>query len=318
MWYTYWFEKNLQGDIVAVYNSIGVKLISYTYDAWGNFTTTYHNGASASTLDNPFTYRGYYYDEDLGLYYLNSRYYDSNTCRFINADALISGANGSLHGYNLYAYCFNNPIILTDENGNWPKWLTGALNIACGAMQMVAGVVLGATVGWTGVGAVAAGVLIANGAATTAQGIAQVVNDIAGDDILREDNILRSGAESIGEAIGGETGAEIAGYAYDTVVFAATVYSLTTSFYPKSAPQNPGSPFRPGVSGIQEGVNPNTLTPTKNLSSLSSFRMKNAVKYGGDQAITVTINGVILDGHHRVAYAIKHNKMVDVFVEIFK
>ena len=87
---TYWFEKNLQGDIVAVYSEDGTKLISYTYDAWGNFTTTYSNGGAATTATyNPFTYRGYYYDTELGLYYLNSRYYDSNTGRFINVDSFL-------------------------------------------------------------------------------------------------------------------------------------------------------------------------------------------------------------------------------------
>ena len=76
---TYWFEKNLQGDIVAVYSEDGTKLISYTYDAWGNFTTTYTNGGAATTATyNPFTYRGYYYDAELKPYYLNSRFYDSN------------------------------------------------------------------------------------------------------------------------------------------------------------------------------------------------------------------------------------------------
>jgi hypothetical protein len=68
VWDTYWFEKNLQGDIVAVYNTSGTKLVSYIYDAWGNTTVTYSNGgASTTAVKNPFTYRGYYYDSDLGL-----------------------------------------------------------------------------------------------------------------------------------------------------------------------------------------------------------------------------------------------------------
>ena len=66
-WDTYFYEKNLQGDIIAVYDANGVKKISYLYNAWGAITTTYHNGASASTVSNAFTYRGYYYDKDLGL-----------------------------------------------------------------------------------------------------------------------------------------------------------------------------------------------------------------------------------------------------------
>ena len=103
---TFWFEKNLQGDVVAIYNNAGVKLASYIYDAWGNFTVTYTNGGATTAAQyNPFTYRSYYYDDDLGLYYLNSRYYDSNTGRFINADGQL---NDSLLGYNLFAYCGNN------------------------------------------------------------------------------------------------------------------------------------------------------------------------------------------------------------------
>ena len=86
----YWFEKNLQGDIVAVYDEDGTKLISYTYDAWGNFTTTYYNNCTAAHHANlnPFRYRGYYYDSELGMYYLQSRYYDSSVGRFLTADKL--------------------------------------------------------------------------------------------------------------------------------------------------------------------------------------------------------------------------------------
>ena len=122
-WQTYWYERNLYGDIIAVYSEAGVKLVSYTYDAWGNTTVAYHNGgASTRASSNPFTYRGYYYDSHLGLYYLGTRYYDSNTCRFINADSMMSGVSGSLEGYNLFAYCFNDPINFSDSEGEWPKW----------------------------------------------------------------------------------------------------------------------------------------------------------------------------------------------------
>ena len=70
---SYWFEKNLQGDIVAVYDDLGDKLVSYTYDAWGNCTVAYHNGgASTIVANNPFRYRGYYYDTETGFYYLNN------------------------------------------------------------------------------------------------------------------------------------------------------------------------------------------------------------------------------------------------------
>ena len=119
-WDIFWYEKNFQGDIVAVYSEAGTKLVSYTYDAWGNFTRTYTNGGqNTAAANNPFTYRGYYHDYDLGLYYLNSRYYDSAVGRFINSDSLIAGNSGSIHGYNLFAYCFNNPVNMTDSEGTW-------------------------------------------------------------------------------------------------------------------------------------------------------------------------------------------------------
>lgn len=117
----YFFEKNLQGDIVAVYNSNGTKIGAYTYDAWGSFSITTTSGIT--TLDNlivrqynPFRYRGYYYDSELGFYYLNSRYYDPAVGRFINADALISTGQGLL-GYNMFAYCSNCPVMLIDPAG---------------------------------------------------------------------------------------------------------------------------------------------------------------------------------------------------------
>ena len=117
-WTTYWYEKNLQGDIVAIYGANGTKYVNYSYDAWGNHTPAYSNdGASIVPIaSNPLRYRGYYYDADLGLYYLQSRYYDSNTGRFINADIFVSTGIDLLDS-NMYAYCCNNPVIYADYNG---------------------------------------------------------------------------------------------------------------------------------------------------------------------------------------------------------
>ena len=126
------FEKNLQGDIVAVYSENGTKLISYTYDAWGNCTTTYYNGgASTTAIYNPFRYRGYYLDTETGLYYLQSRYYDPVIGRFVNPDDItLLGANGDFASLNLYAYCGNNPVARADDGGE--------------AWHVIAGILLGA------------------------------------------------------------------------------------------------------------------------------------------------------------------------------
>ena len=114
---TYYFDKNTLGDVVAIRNQQGEVVAEYEYDAWGNIT--YQSGYMAE--NNPFRYRGYYYDEETGFYYLQTRYYDPETCRFINADdyeliASLSEIPGQL---NLYAYCNNNPIMYTDPSGEW-------------------------------------------------------------------------------------------------------------------------------------------------------------------------------------------------------
>ena len=115
---TFYFEKNLQGDIIAVYNANGTKVLSYTYDAWGNHSTTWHNrtGTNLNAIYNPFRYRGYYYDTETQLYYLQSRYYNPQWGRFLNVDAYISTGTG-LIGYNMYTYCNNNPVMKVDPSG---------------------------------------------------------------------------------------------------------------------------------------------------------------------------------------------------------
>ena len=157
-WDVFWFEKNLQGDIVAVYNESGTKVVTYNYsDAWGNHTASFANGgASTGAQYNPFRYRGYYYDTDLGMYYLQSRYYDPNTCRFISSDDVIYlGANEDLISYNLYSYCSNNPVMGFDPSGHWDceSLKTFGINclkaaIATGAVA-VALLVIGTSIGGT-------------------------------------------------------------------------------------------------------------------------------------------------------------------------
>ena len=68
------------------------------------------------------------YDAETGFYYVSSRYYDSEIGRFVNADEEMEGIGGEVLGYNLYAYCFNNPINMSDPTGNWPKWISNIGN----------------------------------------------------------------------------------------------------------------------------------------------------------------------------------------------
>ena len=113
----YFFRRNIQTDIISILNSSGTVVVSYEYDPWGNILSV--TGSMASTLGvaNPFRYRSYYYDTESGLYYLNSRYYDAKVCRFVNADSYVSTGQGFL-GYDMYAYCLNNPVSYSDPAGN--------------------------------------------------------------------------------------------------------------------------------------------------------------------------------------------------------
>lgn len=117
---TYYYGKNLQGDIVKIYDANGNAIAEYTYDAWGNtISTSYTNIFGSLMLSvNPFRYRGYYYDTESGLYYLNSRYYDAKVGRFINADdPELLGATGTTLSFALYSYCEHNYINSVDYYG---------------------------------------------------------------------------------------------------------------------------------------------------------------------------------------------------------
>jgi RHS repeat-associated protein len=112
----YYYIRNVQGDIIGLFDKTGTQVVSYVYDSWGKLIST--TGTLASTVGaiNPYRYRGYRYDTETGLYYLQSRYYNPEWGRFINSDALI-GQTGELLGHNLFAYCKNNPVNRKDANG---------------------------------------------------------------------------------------------------------------------------------------------------------------------------------------------------------
>ena len=114
---TYYYEKNIQGDVTAIVNASGTIKAKYTYDAWGNHTITL-NTDGIGTL-NPIRYRSYYFDTETGLYYLQSRYYDPEIGKWINTDSQINISLGIL-GTNQFSYCLNNPINKIDYNGNKP------------------------------------------------------------------------------------------------------------------------------------------------------------------------------------------------------
>ena len=140
----FYYKKNIFGDIIGIIDKNGQEIAKYAYDAWGNHKSYALNNGSfvdisletSYTQDglnnkliaelNPFRYRGYYYDVETGLYYLNSRYYDPEIGRFINPDdvAILSESMNFINGLNLYMYCNNNPTMYRDISGKaWWDWL---------------------------------------------------------------------------------------------------------------------------------------------------------------------------------------------------
>ena len=116
---TYYYVLNLQGDVVELIHYIPgfeyESVATYEYDAWGNVSSS---GRLAEI--NPLRYRGYYYDNETGFYYLQSRYYDPANRRFINADCYTCTNNSNEIACNMFTYCYNNPIIYHDSCGTEP------------------------------------------------------------------------------------------------------------------------------------------------------------------------------------------------------
>ena len=146
VWDVFWYERNIFGDVIAVYDETGDLLISYVYDAYGIASVQEHNnGFSTRAYYNPMRYRGYYFDLDLDLYYLSTRYYDCRTGRFVSPDKFVSTGQG-LTGYNMYSYCNDNPIMNIDPTGEFPWLILGiiaAFTIGFGILGATSEVKLG-------------------------------------------------------------------------------------------------------------------------------------------------------------------------------
>ena len=210
----YYFMRNMQGDITAIYDTDGNIMAEYVYDAWGNHTITTDIGG-IGTL-NPFRYRGYYFDTETGLYYLKSRYYDPQTGRFINADIVIAGVGGSIQGYNMFSYGFNNPVNMDDQTGHWPKWVKNTVkwatkNIANPVVKMVQKVLSKVNVTYS------------QGINVSGTPSAFIFNLQAGISIDAKGNVAIQGSFG-GGFTGGSPGASIT--AYRSVTTAPSIYKL--------------------------------------------------------------------------------------------
>jgi RHS repeat-associated protein len=125
----YYYIRNAQGDIIGLFDKDKNEVVSYTYDSWGRIVSV--SGSMASTVGekNPYRYRGYRYDTETGLYYLQSRYYNPEWGRFVNGDAY-GGQIGKLISHNIFAYCGNDPINNYDSNGYSLRSIRDSINKA--------------------------------------------------------------------------------------------------------------------------------------------------------------------------------------------
>ena len=198
----YTYRKNLFGDIIAIYQG-NTKVAEYAYDAYGNCTIVFATG-NAGIL-NPFRYRGYYYDSDIELYYLQSRYYDPELGRFINADDVSYLDPKTIHGLNLYAYCLNNPVMYSDPSG---KLAATTFIIAILALTTVGGIVIG-------------GIKAYNNAVDSGKTGRDLVKSILGGMLL---------GAALGVAAGGliiaATGAAVAAFAAISGASMATIFGM--------------------------------------------------------------------------------------------
>ena len=239
----YFYLKNAQGDVTGLVDSTGTKVVAYTCGPWGEAWGV--SGTLASTLGamNPLRYRGYVYDTETGLYYLNSRYYNPAWGRFINADSLIDGSSAT--SQNMFAYCNNNPVNMADPTGHLPFFLvTGLIGAVAGAIiggvraaksgnSVWKGALKGAAIGGAiGLGAgMAAGAALAgsvtastssvyigaNALAATIESIgvvggAKMVADNISQSVSRDTqvfwsggNVVKNAAKQIANSVGGKT-----------------------------------------------------------------------------------------------------------------
>ena len=133
----YYYVRNGLMTITGLVDANGASVVNYFYDSWGNMLNITGSMAASLGKDNPYRFKGYYYDEETGMYYLKSRYYQPEICRFISADDedVLIDTHVDLANKNLYLYCDNNPILKADEEGQIADWLVSA---ALGAAVNVA------------------------------------------------------------------------------------------------------------------------------------------------------------------------------------
>lgn len=140
---SFFYPRDDQTNVIALLDNSGAVVVKYKYDAWGNcITTVVNSNASTIATLNPFRYRSYYFDTEIGFYFLKTRYYDPEIGRFMTIDEISYLDPENINGLNLYAYCRNNPMMYCDPSGNITLMTAAIIAAIIGA---AVGAVAGAT-----------------------------------------------------------------------------------------------------------------------------------------------------------------------------
>ena len=219
----YYYMKNVQGDIIGIVDAEGVIQAVYTYEPFGKlFSIETKSGFLRYDGDwsvggmNPIRYRGYYYDYDTKLYYLNSRYYDPDVGRFINADDTdtLLCSPYELTDKNLFAYCDNNPIMRVDYIGDFWMLIGGAIGaLVGGAVSAVSQYVTTGKIDWRVVGVNAAAGAISGAIASTGVGLfASIgINAVLGGGTYVAEQVIKREKITVGGVVASTASGAISG-----------------------------------------------------------------------------------------------------------
>ena len=285
----YYYLRNGQNDVVGLMDASGNRVVEYTYDAWGKLISTTGTLATSLGADNPFRYRGYYYDTETGLYYLMTRYYDPEICRFISADVYMSTGQGVLGG-NMWAYCLNNPTIYIDNVGTFVNTIiggfiggiVGGITAACNGDNFWAGVGIGAATG--ALAGLAADVAIATG------GVGAIAIAAVGGAIASGSNYALTEVVNGREVDGGTLAVEATvGAAFNVLTFGVGGGSLK-----KAAGSTVKSTVSTMKNNLSNAIMANTTRKVAGVTVAKSIRgiAKNVAK----NIIKETITTVIITG----------------------
>ena len=206
---TYYYHKNIFGDIIGILDSNYNEVVTYTYNSWGLLTNKTDTTTINLSTINPFRYRSYYYDEETNLYYLNSRYYNPEWGRFVNADENI-GSEDKILSYNNFQYTFNNPINFIDDGGEWPKWIKESIKkVAIGTAIIAVTAVASVATGGAALPVIAAGLKTAVAIGTISAATSATIS--VGESILTGDDFKTTTKKAVQASVEGFANGFLAG-----------------------------------------------------------------------------------------------------------